>query len=452
MRTYFPCQGHPVARGLHYLTLVFLIFANSGDSATAQQSRVGKSVFQVPARVITRGPGHHWFGYYDKWQFDPTNRYVLGMKVSFEGRSPQEDDTLEIGMIDLQENDRWIKLGDSRAWNWQQGCMLQWIPGTENSVLWNDRQGGQFVCRILDVGSGQIRTLPSPVYALSPDGRMAVAADFSRINVMRPGYGYAGVADPNHDILAPTESGVYSIDLKTGASRLIISIRDVARIPYPHDDLSDAKHYFNHLLFNTDGSRFVFLHRWRKPNSRSFSTRMMTAAPDGSQIRVIDDSGQTSHFIWRDPVQILAWAYHPSYQNRFYLFKDTESADVEVVGSQVMTENGHCSYLPGKEWILNDTYPDQNRLQHVYLYHVETGRKVPLASFHTPEEYGGEWRVDTHPRFSRDGRLVCIDAPDGGNGRQLWLLDISTVLDKESASPYPEDTVENQGDSGEEIL
>ena len=32
-----------------------------------------------PVRTITRGPKHHWFGYYDKLQFDPTSRYVLGM-------------------------------------------------------------------------------------------------------------------------------------------------------------------------------------------------------------------------------------------------------------------------------------------------------------------------------------------------------------------------------------
>src|SRR4051794_14980982 len=83
-----------------------------------------------PVRAITRGPKFHWFGYYDHLQFDPTGRYVLGMEVAFEHRSPGPDDVVKVGMIDLQDGDRWIELGESRAWNWQQGCMLQWLPGS----------------------------------------------------------------------------------------------------------------------------------------------------------------------------------------------------------------------------------------------------------------------------------------------------------------------------------
>ena len=97
-----------------------------------------------PTRTITRGPRHHWFGYYDKLQFDPTSRYVLGMSVPFEHRSPEPDDVIMIGMVDLEDNDRWIDLGESRAWNWQQGCMLQWLPGSDSTVLWNDRS---YECR-----------------------------------------------------------------------------------------------------------------------------------------------------------------------------------------------------------------------------------------------------------------------------------------------------------------
>ena len=85
-----------------------------------------------PVRRITRGPRHHWFGYYDKLQFDPTGRYVLGMEVDFEHRSPTADDVIKIGMVDLEDGDRWIELGESRAWCWQQGCMLQWRPGSND--------------------------------------------------------------------------------------------------------------------------------------------------------------------------------------------------------------------------------------------------------------------------------------------------------------------------------
>ena len=83
----------------------------------------------VPVRSITTGPRYHWFGYYDKLQFDVRNRRVLGMSVDFEHRSPQPDDVIEIGLVDLADGDRWIALGESRAWCWQQGCMLQWRPG-----------------------------------------------------------------------------------------------------------------------------------------------------------------------------------------------------------------------------------------------------------------------------------------------------------------------------------
>jgi len=380
-----------------------------------------------PVRQITRGPKFHWFGYYDKLEFDPTGRYVLGMEVDFEHRSPAADDVIRVGMVDLEDGDRWTELGTSSAWCWQQGSMLQWRPGSKSEVLWNDRDGDHFVCHVLDVFTGERRTVPHPIYAVSPDGRWAVAADFRRINDMRPGYGYAGLADPNAGVLAPADSGIFRVDLESGKAELVVSLAEVAKIPF-HYDLSPAKHYFNHLLVSPNGSRFEFLHRWRMEGLRSFGTRMITAAADGSDLRVIDPSGYTSHFIWRDPRHILAWSRHESHGDAFYLFEDAEGGKVEVVGAGVMTRNGHCTYLPGGRWILNDTYPDVNRNQNVYLYHVATGRQVWLGHFHLPREYSGEWRCDTHPRFSPDGRSVVIDSPHSGQGRQLHLIDLSRIV------------------------
>jgi hypothetical protein len=381
-----------------------------------------------PIRALTKGPKFHWFGYYDKLEFDPTGRYVLGMEVDFEHRSPKPDDVIKVGMVDLHDKDRWIELGESRAWNWQQGCMLQWLPGSKTEVIWNDRQSDRFVCHILDTQTRKKRTLPVPIYAISPDARWAITPDFRRLNDTRPGYGYAGVPDPNKDKLAPEDSGIWKVDLSTGKQTLVLAVADAAKFPNAERDWKGVKHWFNHLLFSPDGARFIFLHRWRgAKEGQGFATRMFTAAADGKDLHVLDPFGRTSHFIWRDPQHILAWALQPAHGERFYLFKD-KTDKVEVVGKDVMTVNGHCTYLPGNKWILNDTYPDKDRLQHPYLYRVETDKRYPLGHLRSPAEYTGEWRCDTHPRFSPDGRKVVVDSPHGGNGRQLYLIDIGGIV------------------------
>ena len=379
----------------------------------------------VPAHPLTQGPSYHWFGYYDKLQFDPSRRFVLCNEVSFQGRSPTAQDRIRVGLIDRHQDNAWHPQGTSRAWSWQQGCMLQWRPGSDSEIIWNDFEDQRYVSHILDVHGSERRTVPCPIYSISPDGRQAVTPDFRRIQDMRPGYGYAPLPDPNADALAPDDAGVWRVDLETGETELIVTIAEVAAIPWG-EDLSDAKHYFNHLLFSPDGNRFIFLHRWRRDGGQ-FYTRMMTAAADGSNIHVVDDGGRTSHFIWRDPGHILAWALHPEMGWGFYLFPDGPG-EPEPVGTAVMDCDGHCTYLPGNEWIVNDTYPDAHNERHLYLYHVPDGEKVEIGRFDAGEHQHGELRCDLHPRHSPDGRLLTIDSVHAGNGRQLYLLDIGDIV------------------------
>ena len=384
-----------------------------------------------PSRVITKGPKHHWFGYYDKLQFDPSSRFVLGMQVDFEHRSPSADDTINIGMVDLEENDRWIELGQSSSWCWQQGCMLQWLPGSESKIIWNDRAKDRFICRILDVNTREQHEIPHPVYSVSPDGKSAVTPDFRRIQDVRPGYGYPGLPDPNADDLAPKDSGIFHIDLETGDAKLIISLAKIAQLGLIPDAQLGIKHYFNHLLYSPDGSRFIMLHRWRYPDG-SRLTRMITARPDGTDIRIVVPNGYTSHFIWRDNQHILAQSRHYDGNDNWadFLFEDIDGGgEVKEIGPGVLDPAGHLSYLPGNEWILNDSYPKgSNRVQTPHLYHVESGKRIDLGEFPSPKIYKGEWRVDTHPRFSPDSRYVCIDSPHQNQGRQLHLIDISQIV------------------------
>jgi hypothetical protein len=397
---------------------------------------IPNSILHVPTKVLTGGPLHHWFGYYDKLEFDPAGRYVLAAQVYFEGRSPQPDDTIRVGYVDLQQKNKWTELGTSVAWGWQQGCMLQFIPGAPTKVIWNDRQGDHFVCHIKDILTGEQRTLPFPIYTLSPDGHTALSVDFERINDLRPGYGYAGLPDPNQDEIAPDDAGIYRCNLETGEKELIISIEQMNQMPLKRsDDLKfndfyKEKNWFNHLLFNTDGSRFVFLHRWRTPSKATvgeFGTLMYSSDPEGQDIRIVDGSGYTSHFIWRDPEHLMMWTRHKG-KDGFFLFKDNGSDTAVQEGEGIMSRNGHNTYLPGNEWILNDTYPDEERMQHVYLFHIPTRKRIPVGDFYLDRKYDGEWRCDTHPRSSPDGTKVVIDCPVGDKGRQLVMMDIGEII------------------------
>jgi len=376
-------------------------------------------------QALTTGPHHHWFGYYDKLQFSPSGRFVLGMEVDFEHRSPMPEDEVTIGMIDLEDQNRWIDLGRSRAWCWQQGCMLQWIPGSETEIIWNDREDGRFVSHILDTSTGSVRTIPSPVYTLSPDGKTAFATDFARNNDTRPGYGYAGFQDPNHDVLAPEDSGIWRVDLQTGEPELLVTLAEIAAMPFPQGDISQGKHWFNHLLVSPDGSRLEFLHRWTSGPGRQ--TRMLTCSPDGKDVRIVDDCGLTSHFIWLDNIHILAWSRAHSDGGDFCRF-DERTGDFEPVGSGLMEVDGHVNCLPDAEWIVNDTYPDKNRVRGFYLYHLPTNTRVDVAGLLAPPEYDGEWRCDLHPRLSPDGRSVTVDSAHEGFGRQMYLIDIGELV------------------------
>ncbi len=379
----------------------------------------------APVLAVTAGPEFHFFGYYDKFPWDLSGRYLLGLETTFMDRPPRPDDVAVVGMIDPEEGNRWQPLTETHAWNWQQGAMLRWLPtAPDRSIIYNDCEEGRFISVILDVHTGERRTLPIPVYAVSRDGKSAVTLNFTRVQRTRPGYGYAGPADPYEKQLCPDGDGIYRMDLTTGAHRLIVSLAQIAGIR--HDPSMDgAEHWFNHLLFNTDDTRFLFLHRWRRPEG-GWRTRLFTANPDGSELFCVADHEMVSHFDWRNPYQILAWARQRGIGDRYFLFTD-RTDDQEVIGEEVLTCDGHCSYSPDGRWILTDTYPDQERLRTLLLYCPEENRRVDLGRFHSSELFKDEIRCDLHPRWSRDGRQICFDSIHEG-ARQIYVMDVAGIV------------------------
>lgn len=379
--------------------------------------------FQDTAQLTT-GPRFHWFGYYDKFPWDISGRYLLSLEVDFMDRVPVPGDVAGIGMIDLQDGNRWIPLAQTEAFNWQQGTHLQWLAtAPDREIIYNHLAGDRYVSIIQDVFTGEKRELPMPIYAVSRNGKMAVTPNFSRIHSTRPGYGYnhlMHLAGPD----VSDEDGIWVMDLQTGAHKLIISLEQIYNIA-PQDSFEGARHWFNHLQFNTADTRFIFLHRWRHPG-QSWGTRLFTAAPDGSDICLLNDNQMTSHFDWCGADKVLAWARRFDIGDRYFLFTDC-SDEIEIVGEDVFTTDGHCSYSPDQKWILTDTYPDKEQNRWLILYRVEDNTRINVGKFLSPPVPDNEFRCDLHPRWSRDGRQVCFDSVHTGE-RQIHVMDVTDVV------------------------
>lgn len=119
----------------------------------------------LPAAAVTSGR-QHFFGYYDKQPFDPTGQYLLGLQCDVMGRLQEPNDVATIGLIDLHRENQWSQIVETRAWNWQMGCHVEWLPSESRRIIYNDRRDGRLLAEIRDLDKDTTRVLPRPIFAL----------------------------------------------------------------------------------------------------------------------------------------------------------------------------------------------------------------------------------------------------------------------------------------------
>jgi hypothetical protein len=384
---------------------------------------VGGEDFQYvsPVRVSDPGSDEHpvytGFWFYDEQQFDISGRYALGMKVYFQDRDVEQTDRGDIGYFDLQDGFKWSKIGETTAWNWQQGCRLQWRPNSDE-ILWNDRSedGTHFICRAYNFKTGEHRTLPQPVYDVSDDGKTALTHDFARMK--HAGTLYTGIPDSYEDLQAPNQSGIERMDMETGDVEFLIDLERMADIAFPQGYNGATNLYFFREGWNPSATRFIaFLRNMDSPD-RHVSGWSISA--DGKDVRYFFDN--PSHHVWQDDNTILEGRY-------FGLFKDDGSGKMAQKLADVGA-NIDPTILPEPydDWILGDTYV-LDSVQHLFLFHQPTSLFVPLGRLKSTGPRRGIYRVDLHARCSQDGRIISIDATHEGLGRQMYILDIGYILD-----------------------
>ena len=119
----------------------------------------------------------YFFGYYDKSPWDITDRYMLCMRANNTWSDVSPRETADILIIDTEKEEddpkRTKKIAETRAWNVQQACMLQWLgPDFSSRILYNDYRNGQYCAVILTLATMEEKVISMPVYTVSNDGKL----------------------------------------------------------------------------------------------------------------------------------------------------------------------------------------------------------------------------------------------------------------------------------------
>ena len=415
-----------------------------------------------PCRRLGSGSSHHFFGYYNKTVWDRSGRYLLANQVPMMDAPLTPELVSEVGFFDLHDNDRYHSLDQTTAWNWQMGCQFQWLDGaSQRQVIYNSRNNDKnavypgFGSTVCNIETGEKRSLPLPVYVVSPDSRFGLCVDYSRLYITHETIGYAENDPPAEMPNAPEDDGIHYLDIASGESRLVVSYAGLRNF-HPVKSMDKAIHWVSHIEINPSSSRFLLLHRWteRVKDETCFLHRLITVNPDGSEMRLLECSDhplpqleanfdpnavgtydyekseyQISHPMWCAPDQIIVWGPHAG-SIHYHRYHDAENGKVEVIGREILTENGHMSFSPVKpRWLLSDTYPDSKTYERIlFLYDVENDVRHDIGSFYADPGLKKENRCDLHPRWSRDGKQVCIDSVHELE-RQMYVIDVSRIVD-----------------------
>lgn len=374
-------------------------------------------------------PGGTAHSYYDIPVFDGAGENVVVHRLPFTGRHPGPDDAIEVGVLGCgaDTGGQFRKLGPSRAWSWQQGPLAQWIAGGPE-VVWNDREGGCIVARVQDVGSARGRTLPGPVYAVDPRGRTVLSLDMTRLDSLRPGYGYPRTEERASGSMAPCpdEDGVWAMDVASGERTLVLSVARAVSFLDSRSGFADrwkrrlqgVHYWFNHAKISPNGERFTVKLRWRRLGGpwSDLQGVSLTCGMDGRDLRYL--ARGTSHVIWLDDAHLYFW-----HGDGLKVFADTAPAGTYVrdLAEGVVTANVHIRHLgsEGRRFVLDTPYREEVDLL-VWEESDRAARVIARFDGHVPKS--GPFRCDLHPCPSPNGERIVVTSPMSGV-RDVYLLE-----------------------------
>ena len=204
--------------------LVFIIHGTAALAASPPD-------LDLKVEQITFGPKHHFFGYIGQSRTIPWNaggRYILALRTDYHDRMPNPGDSAHVVLIDTEQQNKVVRVDQTRAWNFQQGTMFYWnpvSPGTQ--FFFNDRDPdtNRIFTALFDIRENkrlrEYRFADTPVgnSGVAQDGSAFLAINYGRMARLRPVTGYPGGFDWTTGEKAPDDDGIFIIDPESGRKR-----------------------------------------------------------------------------------------------------------------------------------------------------------------------------------------------------------------------------------------
>lgn len=364
--------------------------------------------------------GELFFGYYDKSPWSP-----MGNRMVFHFRRRKAYRQVEIRVFDREEN-TCRKIGESSAWNFQQGAMAQWVPGCDGSrVIFNAIVDNRLVARIMTRNGKEESVVSFPIQTIHPNGQKALTLNYKRLSILRPEYGYSPDVKNFSSAQRLEKDGIWQVNLSSGQGELILTLAELLSIA-PRSDMSRTKTGVNHIIYSPTGQRFAFMHRWY--GSRVKCSRLYIMNQDGTNLHLLLDSQMISHYHWRDDDHLIVYGNTPDNDTTYFLINAVDGS-YEIIGKGLLDDfgDGHPSYSPDRRWVLTDTNPDENFHKNLLLYEVQRNELWKVGSFLHSPKFFRTTRCDLHPRWSPDGKKISIDSVWNGS-RRSYIVDVSNIV------------------------
>ena len=387
-----------------------------------------QAIVEIEREQITWGPKNNFFGYIGHVGTIPWNasgRYILALRTDFVDRMPSPDDIAEVILLDTENNYEAAVVDTTRGWNVQQGTMFYWNPADpENQFFFNDRdpETGKVFCVLFDISEGrrvrEYRFENTPVGngGVAFDGKHFAGINYARMARLRLVTGYPGAWDWTEGVSAPTDDGVFLVDVESGQKELLVSFHDLAEeLRRSRPEIDSLPLFINHTLWNRTGDRLFFFARanFGKPGRLNAS---FTVARDGSDLRQ-QETHIGGHPEWDAGSRMIG-----AIANRQAVFDVDSQRLVELIGDRDLFPDpeGDIALSPDLDWLANGFKEDGK--VHYVIHNRRTGVTYRAGGYDLFGRVSGNVRCDPAPRWNRTGDALLIPGMMEDGTRQMFLL------------------------------